>query len=268
MALVLRARASAAGWRHNPRHFSSTATAAAASGLAPGHRGSCCFASDNTRGALPEVLAAVAEANAPASVPSYGADTLSARASTAVVDFLGCHPGAAVLPAVSGIASDALGLTPYAQPCSAVIAHEVSHVNLWQCGAVGFYTGAMLETIGGDHGKINPALLEQMLSQRSSSAAYSPSLEVVSVTQPTEAGTLYSLEELREICSIAHAHGVSVHMDGARLTNAVVALGCTPAEVTWEAGVDVVCLGTTKGARLPTANSSRCLVSDQCSLNL
>lgn len=246
MALAQRACVAAGrrGWR-------PLSTAAAASGLAPGAT-SCCFASDNTRGALPEVLAAVAAANGPASVPSYGADDLTAAAADAVIGFLGCHPDAAVLPAVSGIASDALGLTPYAQPCSAVYAHEISHVNLWQCGAVNFYTGAMLETIAGAHGKIDPLLLQGLLASKSASrsAAYLPSAAVVSVTQPTEAGTVYSLEELREVCRIAHSHGVSVHMDGARLANAVVALGCTAAETTWEAGVDVVCLGTTKGGTL------------------
>ncbi len=213
---------------------------------------SVCFSSDNCRGALPEVLQAVVDANAPSSVPSYGADDLTTQAADAVRGWLGCHPEAAVVPTISGIASDVLGLTPYANPTTAVYVHEVSHMHLWQCGAAGFYTGAMLKAIGGKHGKIDPAQLAEALaaSTKARRAVYQPSAAVVSVTQPTEAGTLYTIEELKEICDIAHSHGVSVHMDGARLANAVVALGCTPAEITWEAGVDVLALGTTKGGTL------------------
>ena len=79
-------------------------------------------------------------ANVPSAVPSYGADDLTAQAADAVREFLGCHSGAAVVPTISGIASDALGLTPHAHPTTAVYVHEVSHLNLWQCGALGFYT--------------------------------------------------------------------------------------------------------------------------------
>eukprot|EP01052_Picozoa_sp_SAG31_P023195 SAG31_NODE_1896_length_6964_cov_3.399854_3_plen_389_part_00 len=210
------------------------------------------FQSDNCRGALPEVLAAVAEANGPSAVPSYGKDSLSAKAADAVRSFLGCHPRATVVPTISGIASDVLGLAPYARPTSAVVVHETSHLHLWQCGATAFYTGAMVTPVGGAHGKVDREQLAAMLaaSAEAGDAAYQPAATVVSVTQPTEAGTLYSVSELRDICEIAHHYGVSVHMDGARLANAVVALGCTPAEITWQAGVDALALGTTKGGTL------------------
>jgi threonine aldolase len=99
-----------------------------------------CFQSDNCRGAMPEILEAVIAANDHSAVPSYGADDLTTRAADTVRGFLGCHPEAAVVPTISGIASDALGLTPYAHPTNAVYVHEVSHLNLWQCGALGFYT--------------------------------------------------------------------------------------------------------------------------------
>ena len=213
---------------------------------------SSCFASDNTRGVLPEVLDAVVEANREPSVPSYGSDGVTLAAVEAVRGFFDA-PNAAVLPLVSGIASDALAIASAAGPLNTVYCHRVSHVHLWQCGATAFYTGgAQLRPLEGADGKICLLELEKALAvdAAQSGAPYAHQPALLSLTQPTEAGTLYTVEELTVLASLAHEHGLLVHLDGARLTNAIVALETTPAALTWQAGVDILSFGTTKGGTM------------------
>jgi threonine aldolase len=209
---------------------------------------STCFASDNTRGVMPEILDALAAANVTPSVPSYGGDPLTEAATESVQNFLGA-PGAVVLPMVSGIASDALGICSAAGALNMVYCHRVSHIHLWQCGATAFYTGgAVLHPLGGADGKICPDELARELARSTSQAdaPYAHRASVLSLTQPTECGTLYTEEETAALSSLAHEHGLLVHMDGARLTNAVSALGTTAADLTHRAGVDIL-------VRLPAA---------------
>ena len=171
-----------------------------------------CFASDNTRGVLPQVLDAVVTANQEASVPSYGADAYTSAAVEAVRTFFGTSD-AAVLPLVSGIASDALAIASAAGPLNTVYCHRVSHVHLWQCGATAFYTGgAQLKPLEGADGKICPQLLRQALAIDAAQAAapYAHQPALLSITQPTEAGTLYTVDEITELASLAHEAGVNL----------------------------------------------------------
>ena len=210
------------------------------------------FASDNTRGVLPEVMAALQQANVPRSCASYGADEYSAAAAAAVRDLFDA-PDAYVLPTVSGIASDALAIASAAGPLDAVFCHRLSHIRLWQCGAVAFYSGgAPLQPLGGEDGKVCASELARALQSAAPLAAapYAHRPSLLSLTQPTEAGTLYTGAELKALCALAHDHGLLVHMDGARLPNALVALGASASDLTWRAGVDMVSFGTTKGGTL------------------
>lgn len=209
----------------------------------------CFFASDNVRGVLPEVMEALAEANRPGTTPSYGADPLTAEACAAVRRWLCVGDDADVTPVVSGIASDGLALAPLVPPTGAVYCHRESHVYEWQANSTGFYTGgAMLFPLPGEGGKLTPAVLEAALSVPGTS--YRPDKSAVSITQPTECGTVYTPAEVAAIATVAHAAGCVLHVDGARFANAVLATGADPADLTWRAGVDVLSLGTTKGGTM------------------
>ncbi|MBN8920397.1 MAG: low specificity L-threonine aldolase, partial [Rhizobiales bacterium] len=125
-----------------------------------------------------------------------------------------------------------------------------SHIATDEAGAPEFFGGGLkLVGLPGEAGKITPAIVEEALGRgRGAPHAVLPSL--LSLTQSTEAGTVYTNAEVAALAALAHARGLSVHMDGARFANAVAALGCTPAEATWKAGVDVLSFGATKGGAL------------------
>jgi threonine aldolase len=127
----------------------------------------------------------------------------------------------------------------------AVICHETAHVETSECGAPQFYSnGVTLQTCDGPNGKLDVREVERLA--RAAAHAHRPPPTVLSITQATERGTTYSLAELTELCAVARTYGLRVHMAGARFANAVAALGCSPAEATWRAGVDVLSFGGTK----------------------
>jgi threonine aldolase len=209
------------------------------------------FVSDNAAGAAPEIMQAVVAANEGVAA-SYGSDAWSSRARSLLEDIF--EHDLAVALVASGSAANGLALATLAPPYGAIFAHEASHVHMDECGAPEFFTGgAKLIPLRTGGEKITRDALEQALARYPEDAAESihrvrPS--VLSLTQPTEYGVTYELAELRSICELARESGLAVHVDGARFANALVTLGCSPAEATWKQGVDALSLGLTKNGAM------------------
>jgi len=145
----------------------------------------------------------------------------------------------------NGTAANALALATLCQSYHGIVCHELAHVETDECGAPEFFSnGTKLLAVGGAGGKIQPAALEAVVTPRSD--LHFPKPKAVTLSQATELGTVYRLDELRALGAAAHRLGLRLHMDGARFANAVVTLGAAPAELTWRAGVDVLSLGGTK----------------------
>jgi threonine aldolase len=204
------------------------------------------FCSDNASGAAPEILRALEAANDGWAMP-YGNDDLTRRLQARVEEIF--ETEAAVLPVATGTAANVLCLSVMTPPYGAIYCHRESHINVDECGAPEFYSGgAKLVALPGDHGKLTPATLEAAIVDAGDVHSVQPA--AVSLTNASEAGTVYTPEETRAIAEIAKAHGLGLHLDGARFANALVALGCSPAEATWKAGVDALALGATKNGVL------------------
>lgn len=206
------------------------------------------FRSDNEAPAAPEIMAALTRANQ-GSAHSYGADAITARLQDRFSDLF--ETAVTVYPVVTGTAANALSLAEIAPPFGAVFCHEQSHVHTDECGAPEFYTGgAKLMPLPGTGGKITPRALETALAGMGYHGDHEPAPVALSFTQATEAGTVYSLDEQRALCAAAKNHDLAVHMDGARIANAIARLGCSPAEITWRAGVDILSFGATKNGAM------------------
>jgi threonine aldolase len=206
------------------------------------------FRSDNTGGVAPELLQAIVDANVGAVAP-YGDDEHT-RAMAARFRAVFEHPLLAVYPLCTGTGANCVGLATAANAYGAIYCHETAHINVYEAGAPELYTGAKLVGLGGAGYKLHAGDLRQALAL----AGFGNSTRVqpfaLNLTQPTDFGTLYTLAELRELAEVAHRHGLTVQLDGARFANAVAALGCSPADMTWRAGVDVVAFGATKNGAL------------------
>ena len=214
------------------------------------------FRSDNTGGVAPELLEALVAANTGTAAP-YGDDDFT-RAMTARFREVFEHEVTA-MPIATGTGANCVALAGLANPYGSIYCHETAHINVYECGAPEFFTGAKLVGLGGADYKLHAADLESalQLAGRGNPTRVQPF--ALNLTQPTDFGTLYSLDEIRALCAVAHRHGLLVHLDGARFANAVAALGCTPAEMTWRAGVDVVSFGATKNGAM---NAEAVLVFD------
>jgi len=204
------------------------------------------FASDNVTSACPEVMNAVIEANSGIS-ESYGDDEWSSRLKEKLSEVF--ETNVEVFLTVSGTASNALALSALAPVYGKIYCHELSHINTDECGAPELFTGgAKLNPMRSSNGRIKAKELDEIV--RGSGNVHVTQPSVVSITQSCETGTVYRLDEIREISTIAHKHKMSFHMDGARFANALVSLGVSPAEMTWRSGVDVLTLGGTKNGCL------------------
>jgi threonine aldolase len=206
------------------------------------------FASDNAAGVAPQILAAVAAA-CEGVAPAYGADAWSQRARARLAEVF--ETDLAAFLVASGTAANALALSALARPWEAVFCHEEAHVHDDECGAPEFFTGgAKLVGIPGYDGKITPDGLRETLARFPRGLVKSPQPGALTLSQVTEAGTLYSLGEIAALAEIAHSHGLAVHMDGARFANALVGLRCSAADLTWRAGIDALSFGATKNGAL------------------
>ena len=206
------------------------------------------FASDNGSGAAPEVMAALQRAN-DGYARSYGADPIMDRVRQKIRQTFEA-PDAAVYLVATGTAANALSIALCAQPWTAVFCHEGAHAALDECGAPEFYSGAKLALVPGPHGKMTPETLTQALGMIGESGVHGVQRGMLSITNVTEAGTVYTPAEIATLTALAKARDLPCHLDGARFANALIATGATAAEMTWKSGIDVVSFGGTKNGCL------------------
>ncbi len=203
------------------------------------------FASDNTAGICPEAWAGLAAANQ-GHVLSYGDDASTARAKKLFSGIF--ETDCEVYFVFNGTAANSLALSQLCRSYQAIFCHESAHAEVDECAAPEFFTGgAKVIPLAGANGKLEPAAVERAVHR--GHGVHAPKPGAISLTQSTEFGTLYTPAEIRALSDLAHAHGMAVHMDGARFANAMAALrprGFSPADATWRAGVDVLCFGGTK----------------------
>ena len=200
------------------------------------------FRSDNTAAICPELMDALLRANA-GQASAYGADELSAGLDALFSDFFETPVRAFTVP--TGTAANALALATLCPPWGTILCHREAHVERDECGAPEFYSGAKLTLLEGAAAKISRESLAASLR------SFHPMVHMVqprvlSITQASERGACYSIDDVTDLAAQAHEAGLHVHMDGARFANALVALECTPADMTWRAGVDVLSFGASK----------------------
>ena len=199
------------------------------------------FASDNSAPALPEALEAIAAANT-GHVVSYGADPVTARLAELVREHFGA--GAVGFPVFNGTAANVVGLRAMLRPWQGVVCAESAHLNVDEGGAPEAMAGIKLLTTPTPDGKLTPGLVERWMTRLGDEHVVQPG--VVSITQSTELGTLYTVEEMAALADYAHARGMRLHVDGSRLANAAAALDVGLGDITAGVGADVVSFGGTK----------------------
>ena len=206
------------------------------------------FSSDHVAPASDAIMAAINKANE-GFVSSYGGDDLTAKLQSVTSELF--ERQVTVFPVVSGTAANALALSQIVPSFGAIYCYEAAHIVTDEAGAPGFFTGgAQLIGFPATDGKIRPAQLIKAVSYAEDLGIHHVKPGAVTLTQATEWGTVYSRSEISDISAAAEEFELPVHMDGARFANALVHLGCTPAEATWKCGVDVLSLGATKNGAL------------------
>jgi threonine aldolase len=206
------------------------------------------FASDNTAPVAPAVLDAVVAANTGFAL-GYGNDDWTARVERRFSEIF--ERDAAVFLVPTGTAANALALAHVTPPWGVVLCHEQSHIATDECGAPEFFgAGLKLHGLGGDDGKIARETLKAALAGYGGHSPHQMVASALSITQASEAGTIYRIDEISALCAIAHGRSLAVHMDGARFANALVRLNTTPAQMTWQSGIDIVSFGATKGGAM------------------
>ncbi len=203
------------------------------------------FASDNTGPAHPSVFDALVRAN-DGYASGYGADTLMDTVRDQIRTAFEA-PDAAVYLVATGTAANVLLLGTMTKPWETVFCTAMAHINEDECNAPEFYMGgAKLTLVPSENAKMTPDALHRAIAAEQSRGVHGPQRGPVSITQVTEKGTVHSLDELRALTDVARGFGLKCHMDGARFTNALVALGCSAADMTWRSGLDAVSFGGTK----------------------
>jgi threonine aldolase len=206
------------------------------------------FKSDNVTPVCDAIMAAINDANV-GSAASYGADEFTERLQAVAREVFGIE--VAIFPVTTGTAANALALSQIAPPFAGVYCHDAAHIVTDECGAPEFFTGgAKLLGLPAVDGKIRPEQVASAIAFARDMGVHHVKPGAVSLTQATEWGTVYGLNELAALAAVARRHDLPLHMDGARFANALAHLGCTPAEATWKNGVDVLSLGATKNGAL------------------
>lgn len=206
------------------------------------------FASDNTTGAHPKIVAAIVAAADGRAMP-YGNDAITERVEARLAEVF--EHDCAVFLVGTGTAANSLALAAIVPPYGAVLCHPEGHINTDECGAPEFYTaGAKLVAIEGTNGRIAAAEIDRRVGLAGIGSIHHVQPAAVSITQATEAGTIYRVDEIAAIGEVCRKHGLALHMDGARFGNAVVGANRTPADLTWRAGVDVLSFGATKNGAM------------------
>jgi threonine aldolase len=200
------------------------------------------FASDNYSGMCPEAFEYFVKANTDHD-QSYGNDRWTAEAADLFRTIF--ETDCEVFFVFNGTAANSLALSSACQSYHSVICHELAHVETDECGAVEFFSnGAKILLVKGDDGKLTCSGITEIATKRSD--IHYPKPQVLSLTQATEVGTIYSKDELLALSQTAKQYGLSIHMDGARIANAIATLNIAPKEITWKCGVDVLCFGGVK----------------------
>lgn len=200
------------------------------------------FASDNYAGICPEAWEAMARANK-AHETSYGDDSWTQKASNLIREVfeIDCE----VFFVFNGTSANSLSLASMCQSYHSILCHEIAHIEGSECGAPEFFAnGAKVLLVSGDNGKIDPLQIPAVVNRRND--IHFPKPRGLSLTQCTEVGTVYSLDELGRLHEAAKRHGLRMHMDGARFANAVASMNIAPKEITWKAGIDILSFGGTK----------------------
>jgi len=202
------------------------------------------FRSDNETPVAAAIMEAILEANH-GNAWAYAEDDWSARLDQVFSDLF--RTEAIVLPVSTGTVANSIALATVTPPWGSVFCHSGAHIQNDECGAPEFFgNGLRLVPVDGEHGKIKPAALEKAVHASEGHGVHSYKASALSLTQATEAGTVYSIDEVAALCDSAHAMGMKTHMDGARFGNAIANLGCHPAEITVEAGIDMLSFGASK----------------------
>jgi threonine aldolase len=202
------------------------------------------YRSDNTGRAAPEILEALLRANHDTAL-GYGGDEWTAALQRRYSDLF--ETAVRVFPVATGTAANALSLAAISPSWGIVYCSEAAHINTSEANAAGFFGGGLkLVPVGGDDGRISAERLGETLATIAPGQLHRGQPAAVNVTQASDLGTVYSLTEIRGIAEIARARGLRLHMDGARFANALARLGCSPADATWRAGVDIMSFGATK----------------------
>ena len=204
--------------------------------------------SDNCGPAHPAILQALSDANQ-GFVPSYGADDLTAQVEAKLREVFEA-PEASIHLVATGTAANALALSTLTQPWQCIFCTPLAHIHTDECHAPEFYTGGAKLSLVGEGDKMTPDTLQTAIEGWPPGDVHCSQRGPVSLTQVTEMGRVYSLDELSALTTTAARYDLPVHLDGARFANALVALGCTPAEMTWKAGIDAVSFGGTKNGCL------------------
>ena len=209
------------------------------------------FRSDNEAGAHPRIIEAVSRAFASGSAPSYGADDWTQRVEHRLREIFE-KPDLVAFPVATGTAANVLALACCTPPWGAIFCHpQAAHRGRrGQRAGVLHRRAPSSACIDGPAGKIDPKKLAQALAQPVYGVVHHPQPAAVSITQATECGAVYAPEEIAAIATSTHRHGLKLHMDGARFANALSFVGCSPAELSWKAGVDVLSLGATKNGAM------------------
>ena len=205
------------------------------------------FGSDNSAGVSPKIMAAVAAANS-GTAPSYGADDLTRALEKRLAEVF--EHEVAVFLVTTGTAANALSVAAMTPPWGAVLCHEHSHLMVDECGAPEFYSGAKLVGLAGPEGKVAPRTVTEALGEFAEGFVHQVQPTLLSITQSSEAGTVYSPAEIAALAEACRPRRLALHMDGSRFANAVASLGAAPAEITWKAGVEALSLGATKNGAM------------------
>ncbi len=206
------------------------------------------FSSDNAGPVHPQVIAAITAANT-GYAPGYGSDTFTQDARKKVCDTFEA-PKAAVEFVINGTSANALLLATMSQPWETIFCADVAHIQEDECNAPEFYSQAKLTLVPTIDGKMSPDALRAKIIAEQNRGVHGPQRGPLSITQVTEKGTVYTLDEIRALTDVAREFGMKTHLDGARFANALVALDCTAAEMSWKAGIDTVSFGGTKNGAL------------------
>ena len=206
------------------------------------------FKSGNIVKIHPQILQAIIEANIGVE-PSYGNDSYSKKLQHRLSEIF--ETEVSIYLTSTGTAANSLALSALTPGHGLIYSHVHAHVNSDECGAPNLFSnGAKIIPISGNNCKIDPIELEDHIKSSYSMRPHSSKPSCITVSQATECGTIYHLNELKHLAEIAQKHELAIHMDGARFTNSLVTLNCTPAEATWKSGVDILSFGATKNGAM------------------